>query len=283
MSTFDDILAQSSASLNALGNNLYNAAPKIGGIVQSGVFNAAQNAANNSGLGKALNKLGIPLFQGQFGSGVAPGSWLARGLSRPDPLINLDWQIEMPDGLDASYVEEIQASMADFAVSEGVFKAGTRQYYVGAEDIGALSITFYEDRLMTATQYLQRWRNRIRNSDGTRNYPSQYKRTIRVWPTDGAGIILGEFVYQGCWPSKIPTIAWTSQGTARIMHQVDFSVDSVEINLRSATNGTGLNGTPDPLFGSIEDFVNGLPLRLTNKALGAATTQITKSIGKLFG
>lgn len=283
MSTFDDILAQSSASLNALGNNLYSAVPKIGGVIQEGVFNAAQNAVNDSKIGQAFNKLGIPIFQGQFGAPIAPGSWLARGLSRPDPLINLDWDIEMPDGLDASYVEEIQASMADFTVSEGVFRSGTRTYYVGAEDIGALSITFYEDRLMTVTQYLKRWRDRIRNTNGTRNYPSQYKRTIRVWPTDGAGIILGEFAYRGCWPSKIPSIAWTSQGTARITHQVDFSVDSVDITLNNAANGTGLNGTGDPLFGSIQDFVNGLPLRLTNKALGAATTKITKSVGKLFG
>ena len=251
-------------------------AQTVANTALASVTNAAKSVFNSSPVGQTLNKLGIPLFQGQFGPQLDPASWAARAQSRPDPLVHIDWDIEMPDGFDSANVEEIQASMADFAVSDGVFRAGTRQYYAETEDIGALSITFYEDRLLTTTQYIKGWRARIANPDGTRNYPSVYKRTIKVWPMDAKGNRLAEFKYKGCWPSKIPSIAWGSQGTTRITHQVDFSVDSLDIVVFSGSqNGAGDN----PVFGSIQDFMQGLPIRLLGTATNAANKAIVSAVG----
>lgn len=277
MSTMDELLRQSAQSLVNLAPG---AVQGVAGTAIASATNMAKSVFNNTPVGKTLGKLGIPLFQGQSGPGLDPGSWMARAQSRPDPLLNIDWDIEMPDGFDSANVEEIQASMEDFGVSSGVFRAGTRQYYAETEDIGALSITFYEDRLMTSSQYCKAWRDRIRNPDGTRNYPSKYKRIIRVWPMDVKGNRLAEFKYVGCWPSKIPAISFGGTNTQRITLQVDFSVDACVMTMMAGSqNGAGTN----PAFGSIQDFIQGAPARLLGTASAAANKAIVSSLGKVAG
>lgn len=244
-------------------------------------LNSATQGLVTSGIDKLNSKIGKALgpFGTAFGTGGASGGWLQKANKRADPHLQIDWTIEMPDGFDSSMIEEVQAPMADFQVSAGVFRGGQRMYYADVQDISALSLVFYEDNKFTSSQYLQGWYNKI-GVNGTINYPSKYKRTITVRATDVKQKVIAQFTYYGCWPSKLPTNAFHSKGSERTTLSVDFATDGVLVTFPGASGG-GLGSLSSLGFGGITDFVKGLPTKILGSVAGGVADAAQNAVGKI--
>ncbi len=202
---------------------------------------------------------------GGISASSAPQSTLSDMKARSDPLFQMDWNVIMPNiegnTLSYAYVEEVQLPMAHND-ADGVFRSGSMNYYAKYNDIGAVSINFYEDRLLTATKYLQQWRGLIQTRDGTFNYPSKYKKFIIVQPKDAKGNILGTFVLHGCFPTNIQNYPFTSANSERVIVTAEFSVDNMVIDVFGNETGpsTSNASASNPISGfNIENLLSGLP------------------------
>ncbi len=234
----------------------------------AGIRNVLQGGLNkvSSNIGKAL---GITLPLGQ-------SEWLSRAMSRADPHLNVEWTIEMPDGLGAEYVEEATATMSEFDI-EGVFRGGSKSFYPSIINVSTISLSFYEDQLFTSTQYLRAWRDRIGDTGtGLLNYPEEFKRHIKIKALDLAGNAIAIFDYGGCWPVKMPTYNFGSSDAQRtILQNVEFSVDYMNLTF-PGFSGRDLFG-----FGKIQDFMRGLPASISQGLTGRLSGGINNALGQI--
>ena len=194
---------------------------------------AAQSAATNeynSAIAKVSSALG-PLGA-QITSAVS-GSWLSRAINRPDPHINIDWSIILPnDNSNVSYyVEEVNPPITQLTVSPGIFRGGQRIYLPTSFEDETLHMSFYEDRLATASQYLQNWMQSVGDrGTGLMNYPSEYKKNITIVLQDTMQNTIMSLIYYGCWPTKLDGINLVSAQAGRTIIGATFSLDGMAIN-----------------------------------------------------
>lgn len=249
-------------------NPIQRASVDLAGIASAGIRNVVQGGINkaSSGIGKAL---GITLPVGQT-------EWLSKALSRADPHMNVEWTIEMPDGLGAEYVEEATAVMSEFDL-EGVFRGGGKLFYPGIINVSSISLSFYEDQLFTATQYIVGWRDRVGDTGtGLLNYPADYKRHIKIKALDLAGNAIAIFDYGGCWPSKPPTYQFGSRDSERtILQNVEFSVDYMTLTFPGFAGGDMFG------FGKVQDFMRGMPASISQGISGMISGGINNALGRL--
>jgi hypothetical protein len=255
----------------------------LAGIIQSKVMNGITGAVQGNiagGLAKLDSKISKalgPTFGAAYGTTGNGNSWFDLSNGRPDPHLQIDWTIDLPDSFPSEYVEEVQAPMADFEVGAGIFRGGQRMYYADVQDISSLSLTFYGDNESKSLQYLQAWKDKV-GVNGVINYPSQYKRNIVVKLTDMKGTVHAQFAYYGCWPSKIPTVGLISSNSGRTILPVDFAVDGVIVTFPAASGG--LAGSLG--LGRITDFINGAPAKFAGAIGGGLANAAGSAIGKLF-
>lgn len=223
-----------SGDFQQIGPTVLGGIEKLPGVFVNSAIGSIDDAISskvNTAVGSFLNKLGIP--QGRF---------YAKAKSRPDPLWQMDWMIQMPLGLPFEYVEEIQFPMSDFGMSNGIYRAGTRNYFAEASDIAPVTINFYEDRYLTVTKWLQKWRSLVQNPDGTFNLPIVYKKNIVLMPMDVKGNTLGSFTLSGVFPTKIPVYPFISNNSERTVLSVEFSVDNSDMTYKSGLAQKFLGG-----------------------------------------
>lgn len=230
----------------SLGDTVAGVASKGSGLLIGSGFNQAQR-----GLDKSIQKLskatGLNLGntrverifdnpQGaledvfgtdNLGKPTGIGGWFPRLQQRPDPVFDIDWIPELPLGLPAEYVEEVQFSLPRFSASQGIPHNGSPVFIVESREVGPVSITFYEDNLLTVTNWLTVWQQQI-SPDGIRfNYQSAYKFPIRLYQTDAIGRVVGQYVFYGTFPTSFPQISLLSESSTRIKLVAEFSCDSI--------------------------------------------------------
>lgn len=171
------------------------------------------------------------LFQLVNGRGGRAEGILEKMHSRPDPVLDIDWDVIISlNGLTIrpEYVEEVVLPFPKLE-STPVFRAATNIYYPKFTDIGPVSIKLYEDVQLTAQKYIRMWAGKVVNRDGSYNLPYEYKGKITVYPKDATGKRLAQFNLIGCFPTDTDSYTFTSGQTERHVLNQSFSVDSLEI------------------------------------------------------
>lgn len=245
----------------------------VGGIFKSGNGGNGEADLRGTFVGKALDALGLPSdYSARLGFGVTSEGWLKRGSALPDPLLQIDWTPQMPFGLPPEYVIEMSVPVSNCS-ADGVFVNGSREYTASFSDTGALTILFYEDRLMTVTNWLMGWRSLIQNSNGTFNSPSVYKQTVFLSPTDVKGNALATMKIIGCWPTQIPEYAFSSGNSNPVQLSVTFQCDKVIIESASNTGYAGAIGKA--MLGKV---LNGSPFNIGSGVLANAAQGVIDAI-----
>ena len=239
-------------------------------------------SALNAGLSKANRKLGLGLGHasvehlidnpvgaltqilgnGNLGIGDGGlGGWMAQLVSRPDPLLEIDWIPELPFGLPAEYVEEISFTWPRFVTNDAIPNHGQSLYIVEGREVSAITLVFYEDVKLTTSRWVELWRGLICPDGIHYNYPDTYKQSIFAYPSDVNRRPLGKFEFRGCFPTGLPQYHMAGDGSNRVRLSVEFSVDTIEIDL----GGGG--------FGALAGLQRGGILSLVTNKINQAANQ----------
>lgn len=241
----------------SVGDAAAKAATKGSGILVSTGMDMG-NRAINKGIKKLEGKLGIGLGRasiekflddpfgalssilGSNGGDSARGGWYPLLVSRPDPLMEIDWVPSFPLGLPPEYVEEIQWSHARFAANTGIFYQGSRIFLIEGLEHAPITVTFYEDRLLTVQSWLYKWRSlQFDEYNRTFGWKADYSLDISAIVKDVAGVAVGQVSFVGAFPTNFPQINMASEGSNRVRLQVEFSVDRVEFETYGGAGGFG--------------------------------------------
>ena len=229
------------SALSSQGNS-FNLSNRVGAVLPSasgfggamGVSLGGAIKQNILRLGSGItSRLGIfgPTTQRLLGNLLySQSDALAEMENREDPAMQIDWLIEMP-GFDTSfnvnaYVEGV--NLNTLSVDPITFERGGRRVnYAGGVQATPITIDFYEDASRSSTKYLQAWASKVTNKNGTKNYPSQYKKPIKVNVTNVKGEIVGAWLLVGCFPSGGADYQLASGVGDRIKFSREFTVDHV--------------------------------------------------------
>jgi len=153
----------------------------------------------------------------------------------PDPLLSFKWVVlALPSfggiTLPREYVEAVNLPFYNTNIEQEVFIAGSYLYFPGFQNITATDITFYEDKNLTTTLWLEAWRKAIRNPDtGLYYLPASYKRDVPVALLDQGNNTILTATLKGIWPAARGQFDLTYTDNSRIRIQQNFSVDDQDI------------------------------------------------------
>lgn len=259
----------------SVGDAAIAAANKGSGILISQGTQIANNAVNK-GIQKLGGKLGVSLngtsigkllddpfgalsdVLGSNGNDVMHGGWMPRLQSRPDPLLEIDWVPSFPLGLPPEYVEEIQWQHARFTANSGIFYHGQRIFMIEGMEHAPITVTFYEDRMLTVQSWLYKWRSlQFDEYNRTFGWQADYKLDISAIVRDVAGVAVGQVLFVGAFPTDFPQINMAAEGSNRVRLQVTFSVDRVLFESYSSNGGgPGTAGWMDIIKGGVGDLAD---------------------------
>lgn len=228
-----------------------------------------------------------------FSGAIDKQGHYAKMAARPDPALSFRWQIVLPmlspNLFDPTinindYVEEVSLATS-YHQPYSVYRAGNMDYFANYQDVSSISVTFYEDRLFTATTYVNAWKRMIYNPStkvfGVPYGPNEsgYKKVVRVLALDEYNQKVGEFLCTGVFPLQPQSLGFQSQSSDRLRPSLELQVTDVlfipekGINAHQADqvrNGTtiadekGGSTTKHPAF-----EIN--PIKATSKALDFIT------------
>lgn len=165
------------------------------------------------------------------------GDGIAAMESRRDPLLNIDWVVNMPldTGINV-HVEEINLSATgiDFTPFQ---RAGRTINMASMRSTAAVSLVFYTDNVLTCVNYLETWKSLVANPDGTFNHPAEYKQTIMVNLVDSSGNYVGSFFCANCFPSGPYQYGASSGNAERIRITQEFSCEAVVFVPQGSSSG----------------------------------------------
>lgn len=175
------------------------------------------------------------------GSAIRSGGVLDAALSRPDPLLGLNWRCDLPiidstNQLDWSRVEEANLPFVEFEQVSN-YRAGKMFHYPHHYTLGVLTLKLYEDSFGSALSYLNEWKRlMLDGKTGLYNVPSVYKKPVKITIYDSSFRTVMFLTYIGCWiPRHDP---YTLSGeTQRINPSVEVSVDDVELSFGKFNDG----------------------------------------------
>lgn len=137
------------------------------------------------------------------------------------------------------YVEDATCPFRQYS-QISIFREGRERHYPSRYSVGNLRLGLYADTRNVSLQYLQAWQATVLNPfasqysevlGGGWNRPTDYKRPINIYMLDPDKNVLMNIQYVECYPLDISPYALVSSSSERIIHQVDFSVGDVFINL----------------------------------------------------
>jgi len=174
--------------------------------------------------------------------GFTNDSLLSIMRARKDPALSYRWLVTLPDpssdalailnntGVNQKdfsfYVEDVNVSLPQMQVTD-VYRGGSRRKYAGQMDSGSLSLTLYEDMSFTALRYFAALQNDIYSPtlQVVSSVPSSYKNTMLIHLIDDKGIEHAVIICVGTFPTSTGSTQLGSQGSERILRQVEFSID----------------------------------------------------------
>lgn len=235
---------------------------------------ATLNGAIDKEIGKLTKKL--PKGLRNVLNAMLTDDAVSAARNRPDPLMQVHWSVELPLGLESSYAEDITLTESHFTCSAPIRVNGALMFIAEEVTSSPITITFYEDRLMTVSTWLMRWRQLISPDGKTRGYPAKYQQTIVVYAQDVKGVKVGKFVLSGAWPSGPLTRTFADAGSDRVRLTQEFSVNRVEFIVEESAASGLLSKIPgvSTVFGAI----GGLS-KIAGQAmsLGSATLKFASS------
>lgn len=225
---------------------------QVAGMPQA-ISNSIQDAANRlstsvralSNLAGSIGSSGSGFNVSSRPSGNSTFNALAAARGRQDPLLNIDWYVELPiiSGADGVYslgwemVEQATIPLIEFEPVSN-YKAGKLYHYPSHQSLSTLSLSHYEDVGGAVTNYYRKWQGLIINSETSLyKVPSEYKKTIKITLLDVTRSEVAVFTYYGCWPSRIDSYALVSGAVDRIIPQVEFTVDDMQVVVVSLSAG----------------------------------------------
>lgn len=106
---------------------------------------------------------------------------------------------------------------------------GTQQFFSSTISIsGNLSINFPTESNFLMFKYFSAWRDLIVNRDGTRNYPKEFKKEIRVELLDKKRSPVLVAQVRGVWPKTYGEFSLGASQTNVMTSSIGFSYDSIE-------------------------------------------------------
>ena len=191
-------------------------------------------------------------------------------LARKDPLLAIDWDVQLPPipgvtALPSIFAEDISVNLPNLTV-EAVPRNGTYIYFAKQSDVGELNITFYENIGLDSTTYLTAWQNLVQDPvTGLYNYPVNYKKiiTLNMLIPGGQGkpfLTAGTYYISGCFPSTRGGLALQSSSAERQKITCTFSVDGVSfvrnpaVNLSDLTKAPASTSQPGTFLGALERY-----------------------------
>ena len=197
-------------------------------------------------------------------------SVLTKMKGRGDPVLAMDWSIDLPiiakKSLSFEYVERASLVFPRFETRE-VYQQGVMVKYPGAtREIDDLVLTLYADINNTSFEYVNMWLNLV-GKRGEYGRPSVhgtsyigYKHPINIYIKDMYQEDLIKLTYIGCWPTGLNSVDLIGDSSDRITWEATFAVEDVEIsgyNLQTIT-GSIMNlvsGTISSVMGAAKDAV----------------------------
>lgn len=297
----------------SLGTAATNAVNKSVKVASGSALSSAQRSIDTT-VRKIESKLGVglgrpsissilndpvgalkSLIGGGNGFTDLKGGWYPLLVARPDPLFQIDWVPSMPLGLPAEYVEDVEWSHPRINPSAPIFRNGSFIYTVENVETSPISITFYEDRLLTTQAWLYAWRSLQYSPDSlTFGYPSDFKLPIRIMLTDATGVACGQVAFIGCFPTNFPQVTFASEGSERVRLPVEFSVDKIlfesygaQLPGGGALQQTwekiiqeGISDVAEGAFGRFSTSISGVTSAI-NKEISSAKKNVKDAFGSL--
>ncbi len=149
-----------------------------------------------------------------------------------EPLLDFKWVcIEIPYGLDPTYVETVDLPFPSINIKQGLFGAGTFTYYPGFQEISAFDVQLYEDSRARSLKWAKDWQERIRDPrNGAFYLPTNYKQDIKFRLFDTTGATVVTVTCLNCWPTTKGAWNLTNTGTGQALKvHINFATDGLEI------------------------------------------------------
>lgn len=182
-----------------------------------------------------------PIVGGQSSGGQLPGTYSPRQIP-----IDVSW-----------YVQDI--SVPQPAVGTKPISRGGRNIYLpDFQDIGTVSIQFYEDVAGSVGYYLESWRQKIRNDLGYYSEMSNYMNDIVITTVNPAGTPMFSLTMVDAFPTDREPYSFTSQ-TGNVVLSQTFSINDLiytpitpfNSGVNPATFSSLLGGVPSALASAI--------------------------------
>lgn len=143
------------------------------------------------------------------------------------------WRVELPliSGFDmkalnhrvhATDLPNFSFDVRRFSHGNGFLKAPNHLDYPAL----SLKIDEYEDQL--TIQYINAWRDLIKDTDGGLFPPANYKKDIIFITLDEGKEDNSSLLVRGCWPSEVSPISWSYDGSSIVQYTVTFPVDFIK-------------------------------------------------------
>ncbi len=155
--------------------------------------------------------------------------------SVPDPALTSQWLVRFPNSTNAySSIPEEMTTPFTKVPAKARHGGGTNTYFPDFNDIGTISITFYETKDYDCLKWITEWRKKVVNpDDGSYGLPNDYKVTITVELysfEEGDDTPKITYELEGCWPTEIPDLTGSyDDAEGRVKWAIPFSVDSAKI------------------------------------------------------
>ena len=124
-------------------------------------------------------------------------------------------------------VEEVQGLPFAGVDREPFYEAGRNTYFPSLEDTSSFSVVFYQDASDKIPSYINEWKRKIVNQDGTKNLPSNYKLPITVQLLNGQNQVTFEIIAVGCFPTLTTGYNLGNQ-SENLKFTQEFSVDRID-------------------------------------------------------
>jgi len=203
----------------------------------------------NAPIGSLIN----PKVGGQSSGGQVPGV-----ASIPPMPIDVSW-----------YVQDISVPQPSVG-AKPISRGGRNIYLPDFQDIGTVSIQFYEDVAGSVGYYLETWRQLIRNDLGYYSEMSNYMMDITLTTVNPAGTDMFSLTMVDAFPTDREAYQFTSQ-TGNVVLSQTFSINDLVY-----TPITPFNSGTNPA--SFSSLLGGVPSALAAALVNQGTNTLANSV-----
>jgi hypothetical protein len=190
-----------------------------------------------------------------------------------------------------SYVETANLPFRTIQ-TKSIFREGHDNHYPDKYSVDNLRLGIYSDSSNIAFQYIQAWNNLIiapfspntaATAGGYWGRPVDYKKTIYIYLMDVTKNVVAIVQYVGCFPINVDAYSLISNGSERIVNEINFSVDDVFINLISVPSVAGLIGKAEQgLLGGAVNLASSIVTGGLSQVANAGLTAIKSAASSFF-